>query len=155
MVIRNSEVWGGLFWLAIGAFVTWTGHDMGLGRLNQPGGGFAFFWIGIFMCGLSAAVIGQALLAGGPTVGSLWAGTRWGKVLVVIGLLVVYAAAFERVGFIPCTLALLLILMWFVDPVRWWLAALVAVTATFGVWAVLTKTLKIQLPSGILNGILR
>ena len=48
-MIRNSELWGGLFWLAIGAFVIWAGRDMGLGRLNEPGSGFAFYWIGILV----------------------------------------------------------------------------------------------------------
>jgi putative tricarboxylic transport membrane protein len=128
-VIRNSELWGGLFWLGIGGYVVWAGHDMGLGRLNEPG-------------------------SGGPTLASLWEGTRWRKVALVVGLLLVYGVVFERIGFIPCTLALLLILMWFVDPVRWWLAIIIAFAATFGVWAALTKWLKIQLPSGILNGIL-
>ena len=153
-VLRNSEIWGGLFWLALGAFIAWEGRDMGLGRASEPGAGFAFFWIGLMMCGLAAGVLGQALLSGGPDVGSLWADTRWGKVLVVVALLIAYAFAFERIGFIPCTLALLLIIMWFVDPVRWWLALLVAGGATFGVWAVLTKVLRIQLPAGILEGIL-
>lgn len=153
-MIRNSELWGGLFWLSIGTFVVWAGRDMGLGRLSEPGSGFAFYWIGILMCALSLAVIGQALVSGGPTVASLWAGTRWHKVLVVVGLLLVYGIGFQTIGFIPCTLALLLVLMWFVDPVRWWLALIVAVVATFGVWAALTKWLKIQLPSGILDGIL-
>ena len=153
-VLRNSEIWGGLFWLALGAFVLWQGRDMGLGRTNEPGAGFAFFWIGLMMCGLAAGVIAQAILSGGPDVGTLWADTRWGKVLVVVALLIAYAFAFERIGFIPCTLALLLIIMWFVDPVRWWVALLVAGGATFGVWAVLTKLLKIQLPRGILEGIL-
>lgn len=153
-MIRNSELLGGLFWLGIGAFVIWAGRDMGLGRLNEPGSGFAFYWIGILMCALSLVVIGQALLSGGPSVASLWAGTRWGKVLVVVGLLLVYGVGFEAIGFIPCTLALLLVLMWFVDPVDWWLAPIVAVVATFGVWAALTKWLKIQLPAGLLAGIL-
>ena len=40
----------------------------------------------------------------------------------MIGLLLVYGVGFEAIGFIPCTLALLLVLMWFVDPVDWWLA---------------------------------
>jgi len=153
-VLRNSEIWGGLFWLALGAFITWEGRDMGLGRASEPGAGFAFFWIGLLMCGLAAGVIGQALLSGGPDVGSLWAATRWPKVLIVVALLIAYAFAFERIGFIPCTLALLLIIMWFVDPVRWWLALLVAGGATFGVWVVLTKVLRIQLPQGVLEGIL-
>jgi putative tricarboxylic transport membrane protein len=132
-VIRNSELWGGLFWLSIGTFVVWAGRDMGLGRLNEPGSGFAFYWVGILMCALSLAVIGQALVSGGPTVASLWAGTRWRKVLEVVGLLLVYGIGFQSIGFILCTLALLLVLMWFVDPVRWWLALIVAVVATFGV----------------------
>jgi putative tricarboxylic transport membrane protein len=153
-VIRNSELWGGLFWLAIGGYVIWAGRDMGLGNLHEPGSGFAFYWIGILMCALSLAVIGQALLSGGPTLASLWAGTRWPKVLLVVVLLLIYGVGFQTIGFIPCTLALLLILMWFVDPVRWWLAIIIALAATFGVWAALTKWLKIQLPSGLLNGIL-
>ena len=79
------------------------------------------------MCALALGVIGQALVSGGPTLASLWAGTRWGKVLVVVGLLLVYGVGFEAIGFIPCTLALLLVLMWFVDPVDWWLALIIAV----------------------------
>jgi len=153
-VLRNSELWGGLFWLAIGVFVVWAGREMGLGRLHEPGPGFAFFWIGILMSALSLAIVGQALVSGGPPLASLWADTRWGKVLVVIGLLVVYGVGFESIGFVPCTLALLLLLMWFVDPVKWWLAPLIAVLATFGVWAAMTKWLKIQLPAGLLAGIL-
>ena len=142
-MIRNSELWGGLFWLAIGAFVIWAGRDMGLGRLNEPGSGFAFYWIGVLMSAFSLVIIGQALLSGGPTLGSLWEGTRWLKVLVVIGLLLVYGVGFDAIGFVPCTLALLLLLMWFVDPVDWWLAIIIAAVATFGVWAAVTKWLKI------------
>ena len=153
-MIRNSELWGGLFWLLVGAYAVWAGHDMGLGRLNDPGSGFAFFWIGILMCALSALVVGQALVSGGPSLASLWEGTRWRKVLLVVGLLLIYGFGFDRLGFVPCTLALLLVLMWFVDPVDWRLSIVVALVATFGVWAVMTKWLKIQLPAGILAGIL-
>jgi len=153
-VIRNSELWGGLFWLAIGAFVTWVGRDLGLGRLHEPGPGFAFYWIGILMCALALAVLVPAFVSRGPPLASLWAGTRWGKVLVVIGLLLVYSLCFEPIGFIPCTLALLLALMWFVDRVDWRLAIVIALVATLGVWAALTKWLKIQLPAGLLTGIL-
>ena len=59
-----------------------------------------------------------------------------------MALLLAYGVGFEAIGFIPCTLALLLVLMWFVDPVDWWLALLVAVIATFGVWAAMTKWLQ-------------
>ncbi len=153
-MIRNSELWGGLFWMAIGAYVTWAGHDVGLGPLSEPGPGFAFFWIGILMSALALGVIGQALICGGPTLASLWAGTRWRKVLVIIALLLVYGAGFEAIGFVPCTLALLLVLMWFIDLVDWRVALIIAVVATFCVWAALTQWLKIQLPAGVLAGML-
>ena len=153
-MIRNSELLGGVFWLGNGAYVIHAGRDMGLGGLHEPGPGFAFYWVGILMCALSASIIGQALLVGGPTLASLWAGTRWGKVLAVVVLLLVYGVAFEPVGFVVCTVALLLALMWFVDPVRWWVAILVAGGSTAGVWLALTKWLKIQLPAGVLAGIL-
>ena len=153
-MIRNSELWGGLFWLAVGAYIIFAGRDMGLGRLHEPGSGFAFYWVGILMCALAASVIGQAILSGGPTLASLWAGTRWGKVLAVVVLLVVYGVAFEPIGFIVCTMALLLALMFFIDPVEWWVAILVAGGATGGVWLALTKWLKIQLPAGVLAGFL-
>jgi putative tricarboxylic transport membrane protein len=153
-VIRNSELWGGLFWLGVGIFVVFAGRDMGLGGLHEPRAGFAFYWVGILMCALAAAVIGQAVLSGGPTVASLWAETRWGKVLAVVVMLLAYAVAFEPIGFIVCTVALLLALMWFVDPVRWWVAILVAGGSTAGVWLALTKWLKIQLPAGVLAGFL-
>lgn len=153
-MIRNSELWGGLFWLAIGVFVTWEGRDMGLGHLSEPGPGFAFFWVGILMSVLALWVIGQAFVSGGPPLDVLWDGSRWRKSLVVIGLLLVYGAGFQALGFIPCTLTLLLVLMWFIDPVDRWLALMIAVVATFGIWAALTKWLKIQLPAGVLAGIL-
>jgi putative tricarboxylic transport membrane protein len=152
-MIRNSELWGGLFWLAIGAYIVSAGRDMGLGGLHEPGSGFAFYWIGILICGLAAAILGQALFAGGPTLASLWQDTRWGKVLGVVALLLLYGVAFEPVGFIVCTLTLLLVLMLFVDYVGWWQAIVVAAGATAGVWLALTKWLKIQLPAGVLSGI--
>ena len=153
-MIRNSELWGGLFWLGVGAYIIFAGREMGLGGLNQPGPGFAYYWVGILMCALAASVIGQAVLAGGATVASLWAGTRWGKVLAVIGLLLAYGVAFEPIGFIVCTVVMLLVLMWFVDPVKWWLAIVIAVGSTAGVWLAMTKWMKIQLPSGVLAGYL-
>lgn len=150
-MIRSSEFWGGLFWLGVGAFVAWAGRDLGLGRINDPGSGFALFWIGLFIVGLASSVVFASLRAPGPPLSSLWADTRWGKVLFVVGLLVAYGLLFDRIGFIPCTLALLLALMLFVDPVQWWLALLISFGAVFGIWAALTKALKIQLPMGVLE----
>lgn len=149
-MIRTAELWGALFWIALGAFIAWRGHDLGLGRLSEPGSGFALFWIGALMMALALPGLITGLAGSGPKLGTLWAGTRWGKVLFVLALLVVFAFAFEHVGFLLGTSVLLLALMLFVDPVDWRFAVPVAVLAPLGVWWVITKALKIQLPAGVL-----
>ena len=151
-MIRNSEFWGGLFWLVLGGAIAWAGRDLGLGKLHEPGSGFMLFWLGLIMMALAASVVASAALGGGPPISSLWSGTRWGKVLTVVAVLLVFAFAFEAVGFIPGAFALLLVLMFFVDPVNWKIAIPVSVLAVVGVWAAMTKWLKIQLPAGVLNG---
>ena len=154
-MIRNTEFWGGIFWLAVGNFIVWQGYKLGLGRLNDPGSGFALFWIGAIVVGLAFLVLAGAFKGGGVDITTLWDGTRWGKVLFVLALLLVFGFVFEPIGFIPCTLALLLALMFLIDPVDWRIAIPVSFIATFGVWWVLTKALKIQLPAGILADLLQ
>ena len=152
-MVKNSEIWGGLFWMAIGVFVTWQGRDLGLGRLEEPGSGFAFFWIGLLMVALGAVVTLQAIVSGaGASLTTMWADSRWGRIMVVVSMLLVLGYFFERVGFIVLLLALLFICMFFIDPVRWWIAIPVALFAVLGSWMLLTEVLKIQLPSGVLEG---
>ncbi len=121
-MIANSQMWGALFWLAIAGYVTWAGQDLGIGKLHEPGSGFALYWIGLIMVALSLATLAQSLMRGAESIGELWAGTRWGKVLLVVVMLLVFGFFFEWLGFIVCSMALLLTLMLFVDPVKPWLA---------------------------------
>jgi putative tricarboxylic transport membrane protein len=153
-MIGNAQMWGALFWLSIAVLVTWTGHDLGTGRLNEPGSGFALFWIGLIMSAFALFTLVGAVRSPSGSLASLWRGTRWQKVLLVVVLLLVFGFFFEILGFVVCSLALLLILMLVVDPVRPTTAVIVAFSATFGVWYVLSQWLKIQLPNGILAPLL-
>jgi putative tricarboxylic transport membrane protein len=147
--VRNAETWGGLAWFAIGAFVVWAGWDLGIGRLNDPGAGFIMFWVGLLMAGLALSVVVTAVTGGGPDIGTLWAETRWTKVLITVLCLVVYATLFNWLGFLLATMPLMLLLLRLVDPVRWRLAIPIAVGATLGTWWVLQRVLLIQLPAGV------
>ena len=149
-MIRSAEFWGGLFWLALGAFLAWQGRDLGLGRLNDPGSGFALLWIGAIMMALASAVILGAFRHPGQSVASLWTETRWRKLALVVALLLGFALAFERIGFVPGAVVLLLALMLLVDPVDPRKAVPLAVSAPIAIWFVVTKLLKIQLPVGTL-----
>ena len=215
-MVANAQMWGALFWLAIAMFVTWSGKDLGLGKTAEPGSGFALFWIGLIMCVLAASVLVQAILKGGENIATLWVGTRWPKVLLVVVMLLVFGFYFEPLGFVICAIGLLMVLMrdvdpldrrvlpsvallavalaidfahmfpWtaryffqmpslpmgielgamhlivaavalllinlrHADPVRWSLALPVIFGSAIGVWYVLNKLLRIQLPNGVLT----
>ena len=149
---RNSELWGGLFWYVLGVWITWSGADLGLGVLSEPGSGFALFWIGLLMAGLASFVIIGAVNNGGADIATIWADTRWQKVLTVIAALLIFGFLFEPIGFIPCSFALLLFLMFFIDAVDWRLALPITCAIVIGIWWAMTKALKIQLPAGTLAG---
>ncbi|HEX7882277.1 MAG TPA: tripartite tricarboxylate transporter TctB family protein [Afipia sp.] len=147
--LNNSELWGGLVGLALGIFVVWAGYKLKIGNINDPGSGFVLFYTGILMCLFALSIIIAAVTEGGPTVESLWVGTRWTKPLVVIGCLTAFAVLLEPLGFLLSSIPLLLLLLRVIDPVRWTLAIPLAVLAPLGVWWVLKRALLIQLPSGI------
>ncbi len=149
--LNNSELWGGLIGLVLGALVIWSGVKFNLGTVNDPGSGFVLFYVGILMCLFAASITFAAIIGGGPKFSSLWEGTRWGRTLVVIASLIVFARAFDDLGFLLTTIPLLLFLLRAIDPVRWTVAIPLAVLAPLGSWWVLKRLLLIQLPTGIFN----
>jgi putative tricarboxylic transport membrane protein len=149
--LKNAELWGALGWLAFSVFVVFAGRHHGIGAVNDPGSGFLLFWLGLLMCCFSAALVAAALRGGGPTLASLWAGTRWGKVIVIIASLCAFAALLNTLGFLLASIPLLLVLLRGIDPVRWPVALPVGIGAPLAVWWLLKKLLLIQLPAGVLG----
>lgn len=148
-VLNNGELWAGLFWLGFGAFVVWSGQDLGIGTYSAPGSGFLPFWAGLLICAFALGIVAASVRHPGAPIGSLWHDARWQKVLLFVISLALYAALLDRIGFLLATVPLLLILLRAVDPVRWRLAVPIALVATIGTWWVLKRALLIQLPSGI------
>ncbi len=144
-------MWGGLAWLAFGIFIAFQGYDLGLGEPREPGSGFAIFWLGLLTTAFAASIVFSAIKSGSEDIASLWRGTRWQKVFLIIALLLVFGFLFEKIGFVICSLVLLLVLMRFVDPVPWPTALIVAFGGTFGIWYAMNKLLLIQLPNGLLE----
>ncbi|MEQ1647323.1 MAG: tripartite tricarboxylate transporter TctB family protein [Hyphomicrobiaceae bacterium] len=151
-MLRKADFWSGVFWLIVALFVVWQGKLLGLGKLSDPGSGFAVFWIGVLLVLFSVSVIVSAARGQhGPILARLWDDARWGRVLAVVALLIGYGAVFEWAGFVVSTIVLLLVLMLAVDRVRPWLAVTIAVSAPLIVWFAMTKWLKIQMPAGFLS----
>ena len=150
-LLGSSELWGGLVGLALGIFVIWAGQKLKIGSINDPGSGFVLFYTGILMCLFAGTIVVAAITEGGPSVASLWAGTRWTKPLVVIVCLAAFSFLLQPLGFLLATIPLLLLLLRVIDPVRWTLAIPLAVLAPLCVWWVLKHALLIQLPAGMFN----
>jgi putative tricarboxylic transport membrane protein len=150
VVLKGTEFWGGLFWLLLGVFVAKQGLNLGHGPINEPGSGFALIWIGVLMAGLALIVLASAFKDPGASLASLWSGTRWGKVLAVVVLLLAVGYFFETLGFIVCGSLLLLILMTAIDPVGLARAVPIALLVPASAWWIITKGLKIQMPTGVL-----
>lgn len=148
MMLRRAEFWGGLFWLGVGAFVAWQGWLLELGTLREPGSGFMFFWLGLIISAFAVSIAVGGLRGEGPLLTDLWRGARWRNVLLVVLALIAFGFLFERLGFVVCSLALLLFLMTVVDPVRPVISIPVSLIAAVGVWYVLEKMLLVQLPKG-------
>lgn len=149
--MKNAELWGALGWLAFSVFVVFAGRQHGIGAVNDPGSGFLLFWLGLLMCAFSVALVAAAVRAGGPPLGSLWAGTRWGKVLAIIASLCAFALLLNTLGFLLASIPLLLLLLRGIDPVRWPIALPVGFGAPLLIWWLLKKLLLIQLPAGVLG----
>lgn len=149
--MKNAEFWGGLGWLAFSVFVVVAGRGLGVGAVNNPGSGFLLFWLGLLMCAFSASILVRAVLAGGPSLASLWQDTRWHKVLVIIASLCAFALLLDRLGFLLAAVPLMLVLLRAIDPVPWRIALPVGIGATIAVWWLLKRLLLIQLPAGVLG----
>lgn len=149
--MKNAELWGALGWLALSVFVVFAGRNHGIGAVSDPGSGFLLFWLGLLMCGFSVALVAAAVRAGGPSLGSLWEGTRWGKVLAIIASLCAFAALLNTLGFLLASIPLLIVLLRGIDPVRWTVALPVGIGAPLAIWWLLKKLLLIQLPAGVLG----
>jgi putative tricarboxylic transport membrane protein len=149
--LNNSELWGGLVGLALGVFVIRAGYGLNIGSINDPGSGYVLFYTGILMCLFAGTIMVSAITEGGPTVGSLWAGTRWTKPLLVIACLAVFSCLLEPLGFLLTSIPLMLVLLRIIDPVRWALAVPLAVLAPLVMWWILKKGLLIQLPVGMFD----
>ncbi len=148
MMLRRAELWGGLFWLGVGVFVTRQGWLLELGTLREPGSGFVFFWLGLIISAFAVFIAIGGVRGRGPLLGELWRGARWRNVLLVVLALIAFGFLFERLGFVICSLALLFFLMTVVDPVRPVLSIPISIVAAVGVWYVLEKVLLVQLPKG-------
>jgi putative tricarboxylic transport membrane protein len=146
--MRRYQLGSSLFLLFFGAFICFEATKLDMGRIVKPGPGFFPFWLGLALVLVSLAIVLQARKAeaGGP---SLWKGLRWPKIIVVLGVLLLYAFLLEWLGYLIATFFLMFFLFRFVETQRWWVVIFGSVTTSFVTYFLFKVWLQVQLPVGL------
>lgn len=151
--MKSKDIISSLFWMIVGAGVSYGGYDLDLGTLHDPGSGFIFFWVGLIMVGLSLSIFIRALKEKGKAgeMRLIWSEVQWKKIVSVLVALFLYGYFFQTLGFILSAALLLVFLFKAVEPQRWSVAILGAVVSSLVAYVVFQVWLGSQLPKGLLD----
>lgn len=148
----RSDVWSGLFWLAIGLGVVGWSATFPFGRLSQPGPALLPIVCGAILAVLGAAVIVSALRR--PTGAAAPQAPGRPEVWRILWTVVGVAAAallLERVGFTTTLFGLVTFLLLVVAGRSWTLAVTYAALAAIACVTIFRFILGVELPRGALG----
>jgi hypothetical protein len=146
--MRIGELLAAGFWLAVALGITWSGYELGLGTLVDPGPGGMIFWVGLAMTALSLATLAVTVRQAPADGAALWQGLRWWLVPYVVALLALYGWLLPALGFVTTTFALLFVLFLTIDRQGWITPPAGAFLATAAAYIVFHRWLGTQLPAG-------
>jgi len=125
--------------------------EFDLGSLRSPGSGFMPFLSGLLICGFSGITFFRALFDQAAEVEKIWAGVKFQKLIFVILMLLFYGVLMNTLGFIICSLLLMLITIRYVGSRTWRSAVLVSILSSVGSYVLFEVWLSVPLPRGILE----
>lgn len=156
--MKVSDVISGALFLALAVFVFVYAQTLPPMPGQRYGAGAFPTLVALGLGGFSLLMIAQAWRrrAGARWVALAdWArdGKTLGNFLLALALILVYVFFSERIGFIPLSIAILLILFWR-QGIRLGTGAVVAVVATIAIQFAFSDMLRVPLPRGLLAGYL-
>jgi putative tricarboxylic transport membrane protein len=154
--MKNPDQLSSLFWLIVGVGISAGSVKYGVGNFLSPGAGFITFFAGIVLSLLSVLLFIFSLIRREPrqSIRSLWEGLAFGKVIYVIVLLMLYALTLQFLGFLPATLILLFFLFRIKGTYSPLTVVVLSLVISLGAYLVFQVWLQVQLPKGILQGII-
>jgi len=148
--MRKTDLIAGLLLLGFALVVAEESLRLPFGTMRRPGIAFLPVLLSVLLALLSIALIVQArkrrAAADGP---GLQLGL-WKKVGASLAALFAFGFVFEWLGYIMSTILLLVFLMRAVEPVRWWLVLVVAVSSSLVTYIVFSL-LGAPMPAGFLG----
>ena len=141
----------GVFLLLLGGFVCYQGIDLTLGAPSRPGPGFVPFGLGLILTTLAAFYLRQGrsekAKRGSP-------GGNYRRSAMAVGVLCFYALIVNWAGYILTTFFSFILWLSLIERKAWFQTASLACLAAVAVYA-FNVLFSIQLPAGLLKGILR
>jgi putative tricarboxylic transport membrane protein len=149
--LDRRHILSGLFWLAISIFVCIMAIKLGVGTFSSPGSGFLFFWSSLILGALSVILITKSILGKREAkllLIDLWKGLKWGKAVLAIITLFLYALILTKLGFILTTFVLM-ILLFGIGKLKYWVTIISAFFTVMLSYIIFHFLLQIQFPRGI------
>ncbi len=146
--MKISDVGSALFLMALGAFMAWQAQKLSLGTPRMPGPGFFPFWLSILLLLVALVILWQGIKGKpGETKGSL----KWGRVILALGAIFIYALVLEQIGYLICTFVLMTFLLIMMGKKAWWFAPSVSAVITLASYVLFKVWLEVLLPRGLIG----
>jgi putative tricarboxylic transport membrane protein len=139
-------------WIGLSFFLISSSYKLGLGRLNNPGPGLMPFLIGVLLLLLSLYAVSANLFRKGgrdETIKNETSSVNFGKLGIVVALLVLYGLFLETLGFLIVTFLFLFFLFWNMGTRL--ISALIASVLTVLVSYFVFAYFGVRFPPGILR----
>ena len=140
------------FWLIVGVLLCEESWRINLGQFHNPGPGFLPFGAGLILGGGALAVLVRNLRSKPGQEKSFWADrSRWPKVFLTLGCILVYGVVLEPLGFLLTTFLGMGFLFRVIEPQRWRTVLLGAFFSAVGAYLIFQTWLQVELPKGFLG----
>jgi len=149
--MRKAYIIANLVWLALAGAICAESLRLKIGNFHAPGPAFLPFFAGALLGILSLVSLVQTWREKEVERTGPWVGTPFVKLGLLLGVLFVYTALLEVLGFILGTFLLLLFLFRVVEPVGWKTVFLVTVLTMGGTYLLFGILIESSLPKGFLG----
>jgi len=140
------------FWLIVGALICEESWRMKLGQFHNPGPGFLPFGAGLILGVGALAVLVMNLRSKAGRDKAFWADrSRWPKVFLTLGCIIVYGVLLESLGFLLTTFFSMGFLFRVIEPQRWRTVIAGAFFSAVGAYLIFQTWLQVELPKGFLG----
>lgn len=140
---RRFEIGAAIVLEAFALLGLFVGRSLPFGSVARPGPGLFPLTLLVLLAIGGAVLLGTALASppapGGPLV------FRWKKPALVLAVLLLYAAVLERIGFVPATVLVVVVLLRIVEGLGWVATLVSAILVALSVYY-LFHVLGVRLP---------